>query len=70
MWRNGLCNFCRVLYEDHFCEMILNLCQWIKEMSFKDISFISSGGHFVKRSKTDAAVFVEGIMRNISVKLS
>ena len=37
--------------------------------TFEDISIFSSGGHFVQRSRTVCAILVEGIMRNISVKL-
>ena len=44
MERNGLCNFGSVHHEAHFCESIFNLGQ---EISFKDISTFSSGGHFV-----------------------
>ena len=38
-------------------------------MPFKDISLFSSGGHFVQRGKTFCEIGVEGIVRNISVKL-
>ena len=37
-----LYNFGRGHYEEHFCEIILNLNQW-----FEDISIIRSGSHFV-----------------------
>ena len=33
------------------------------------ILFLSTGGHFVRLSRTICAILVEGIMRNISVKL-
>ena len=39
-------------------------------MSFEDFSSFSSKGHFVQRSRTFCAILVEGIMRNISVKLN
>ena len=29
----------------------------------------SSGGHFIQQSRTVCAILIEGIMRNISVKL-
>ena len=32
--QNHLCNFGRGYYEDQFCEIILNLGLWFKEMSF------------------------------------
>ena len=40
-----------------------------KEMSFKDISYLSSGGPFVQQTQTICAILVEVIMRNNSVKL-
>ena len=39
------------------------------EKSFKDISIFNSGGNFVQQSESSCAMFVEGIMCNISVKL-
>ena len=39
----------------------------VQEASFKDISYL--GGHFVWLSGTICAILLEGIMRNISVKL-
>ena len=48
--------FGRGHYEEHFCEIILNLCQWFihskEEMSSKNISIFGSGGHFVQQSGT------------------
>ena len=35
-------------------------------MSFKDFSILSSGGHFVQRSRTVCTILLEGLM---SVKL-
>ena len=35
----------------------------------RDIPIFSSGGHFVQLKGTVCAILVEGIMRNISVKL-
>ena len=40
-----------------------------EEMSFKGVLFFNSGGHFVQRSETVCAFFIEGIRRIISVKL-
>ena len=55
--------FCR----GHFCDIILNLGTFL---SFKDICILSSGGHFVQKSKqTVCAILVEGIMMTIAVKL-
>ena len=40
--------FVRGHYEEHFCEIILNLDPVVKEeMSLKDISFFRSDGHFI-----------------------
>ena len=36
--QNHLCNCGREHYEEHFCELILNLVQWYQEIPFKDIS--------------------------------
>ena len=41
----------------------------VVEISFKDIFISSSGYHFIQRSRMVYAMLVEGIMRNISVKL-
>ena len=38
-------------------------------MLFKDISYLELCGPFVQWSGTIGAILVEGIMRNISVKL-
>ena len=53
-------------YGKHSCEIILNLVQ---EVWFKDFSIFSSGGHLICRSKKICAIFVEGIMGNIQLKL-
>ena len=37
--RNHLCNFGKGYHEEQFCEIILNLDQWLKRCHFKD--FIS-----------------------------
>ena len=29
---NGLCNFGRGHYEEHFCEIVLNLGQWVRRL--------------------------------------
>ena len=38
-------------------------------MSFKYISNLSLGGHFVQRSITACVILVEGLMWNISMEL-
>ena len=40
-----------------------------EETSFKIISIICSGGHFVQQSGKVCAILVEGIMKNSFVKL-
>ena len=68
--RNHLCNFGRRHHEEQFCENILNLDQWFKRRCRLKIFLIwSSGSPFVQRSKTICAIWVEGIMRNNSLKL-
>ena len=41
----------------------------VQEMSIKYISYLSTGSPFVQLSGTICAIFVEGILRNSSVKL-
>ena len=40
-----------------------------EDMSFKNISIFSSRGHFVQMEGRVCAIFIEGIMRNISANL-
>ena len=59
---------------EHFCELILNLEEWFigplaQEMSFKRYFLSRFGGTFVQCSETICAILVEGITRNIYVKL-
>ena len=56
--QNHLCNFGRMHHEEQFCENHLKI-----------FLNLSSGSHFVKRSRTICAILVEGVMRNNSVKL-
>ena len=51
-------------YVEHYSEITLNLGQWLRKCPI----FIP-GCHFVQQSETICAILVEGIMRNISVKL-
>ena len=44
--QNGMCNFKREHNENHFCEIILNLDQWFRKRSLKDILIYSSGNPF------------------------
>ena len=63
--QNNLCNYARGHYEKHFCEIILNLDQWLKRKLFKIFLIYSSGSPLVQLSRTICAILVEVIMRNI-----
>ena len=65
-----LLNFGRQYHEEKICEIILNLDQWFRrKCRLKDFLIWISGSPFVQQSVTICAILVEGIMRNISVKL-
>ena len=65
---NHLCNFGRGYYEKQFCEIILNLVQWLRRRcGLKEFNW-SSGGPPVLWSGTVYAILKEGIMGNIRVK--
>ena len=66
---NYLCNFGRGYYEEQFCEIILNLGQWFRRRNLKRFLILSSGGPPVRWSGIIHAIFKEGIMGNIHVKL-
>ena len=51
-------------YDEHLCEIILNLDQQFKECSY----IFDSGCHFVQWSGTVWAILVVGIVGNIFVK--
>ena len=53
----ALCNFGRGHYEEHFCEIILNLDQWFRRRCHLKIFLIySSGDPFVQQSRTICAI--------------
>ena len=56
--QNHLCNFGRRYYEEQFCEIILNLDQWIRRCILKIFPIWSSEGPFVQQSKTICAILV------------
>ena len=57
-------NFGTEHHEEYFCEMILNLDQWLKWRCHLMIFIInSSGSPFVRHSKTICAILVEGFVR-------
>ena len=63
-------NFGRGHYEEHFCELILNLDQWFRRRCcLKTFLIKSSGCPFFRWSRTICAILVEGIMKINSVKL-
>ena len=53
-------------YGEHSCEIILNLVQWFR-CHFKIFHIYGSGVHFVRQSETICAIWVEGIMRNMTM---
>ena len=65
----GLCNFGRGRNEEQFCK----ICEFgpvVKEkMSFKDNFHFKLWWPFFQQSEIACAILVEGIMRNIYVKL-
>ena len=66
---NHLCNIGRRHDEVQFCEIILNLDQWLRRKCPLKVFLIwSFGSHFVQRSMTICAILVEGIQRNNSVE--
>ena len=68
MERNLFCNFGRRHLQEQFCEIILNLDQWVRRRcSLKIFLIWSDGGPFVQCSGTICAILVKGIMRNNSV---
>ena len=67
---NHLCNFYRRYYEEQFCEIILNLYQWVRRRYLLTVFLIwRFGGPFVQWAGTICAILVDGIKRNNSVKL-
>ena len=63
---NHLCNCCGRHHEGQFCEIILNLNQWLRRCCLKMFLIWSSDGPFVQLSETICAILVEGIMRKNS----
>ena len=65
-----MCNFGRGHHEDQFCEIVLNLDQWIRRSChLKTFLIYSSGCPFIWPSGTFCVILVEAIMGNNSVKL-
>ena len=58
--RNQLCNFRRRHQEEKFCEIVLNLHQWFKEMSFKDISYLELWRPFCSAERNPMCKFGRG----------
>ena len=50
-------------------EFCLKLDQWFRRCRLKNSPIYSAGSHFVQQSRMVCVILVEGIMRNISVKL-
>ena len=65
-----LCNFGKGYYEEQFCEIILNFDHWLwRKCCLTIFLILSSGSPIVQWSRTVCAIFVQGVMRNNSVKL-
>ena len=61
-------NYARGHYEEHFCEILLNIYQWfIRKCWEKRLLIWSSSVPYVCWSGTICAILVEGIMWNIYV---
>ena len=52
-----LCNFGRSHHEEHFCEIILNLNQWFRRKSLKDISYLELWQPLCSRSRNHLCNF-------------
>ena len=67
---NHLCKCGRGHYEGPLNEINSNLDKWFKrKFYFKIFLIYSCGGIFARWSRAICAIWVEGIMRNISVEL-
>ena len=64
---NPLCNLGRRYHEEQFCEIILNLDEWLRRKCRLKIFLIWQP--FCQQSVTICAILVEEIMRNNSLKL-
>ena len=68
--KNHLCNFGRMHHDEQFCENIVNLDQWFRRKCHVKVFLIWSSGDLPYRwGGTINAILVDGIMRNISMKL-
>ena len=64
-----LINLCRDQHEDHFCGIIFDFGSVVQDISFEDIYYLELCQSLFWRSKTICVILVEGIKRNIFVKL-
>ena len=63
--QNNWCILGRWHHEEHFCEIIFNLDQWVRRRCCLKIFLIwSSGGPLANWNGTICAILVKGIMRN------
>ena len=65
--RKRVCNFGRGHHEVQFCEVIVNLDQWLRRRCH--FSYLELCGPFVWPSETICAILIDAIMRHNSVKL-
>ena len=67
--RNHLCNFGSRQNEEQFCEIILNLDQWLRRCRFKDIYYLELWLYFCSVGRNHLCNLGRGHMGNIHVKL-
>ena len=68
--KSAISNFGRGSFNEYFYDIILKLVHWPTSRCYQKVFlFFSSGGHFMKQSRTILAYLVEGQPTNISVKL-
>ena len=66
---NSLWNFGRGGYDEHVCEIISSLDQWLRRhYFFYKFPVFSCSCHFVQLSRTICAILVESNIRNILVE--
>ena len=59
--QNHLCNFDKIHHEEQFCEIILNLGQWLR-CPLKIFLILTSGCPFIQWSGTICVILVYGII--------
>ena len=63
-------NFSKGPWDEHFCEIILKLSQWLERRCCLNVfAIFRSGDHLVQCSRSILAILVHGYNRNICVKI-